>query len=142
MNYSFKFFPSGIFAALLIFVYSLAFLVILLLPIAAWAKAVLVILLLCSLIYYLLRDAWLLLSSSSVAIRLEGESITVRTRGDGELQGVILDDCVVTSFLTVLNILPQGKTRARSILVFPDSMDSERRRELRVLLKWGERGKS
>lgn len=139
MNHSYKFYPSRIFAALLIFVYSLAFLVVFLLPIGTSAKAVLVILLLGSLIYYLLHDALLLLSSSPVAIRLEGRSITVLSRRDGEWTGEILDDCVVTSFLTMLYVLPSGKTRARSILVFPDSIDSERRRELRVLLKWGSR---
>lgn len=139
MNHSFKFSPSRVFAALLLFVYSLALLVVFLLPIVTSAKALLVFLLLGSLIYYLLHDALLLLSSSPVAMRLEGKSITVLTRRDGEWSGEIQDDCVVTSFLTLLYVLPSGKTRARSILIFPDSMDTERRRELRVLLRWGSR---
>jgi hypothetical protein len=81
-----------------------------------------------------------LLPVSPVAIRLEGQNITLLTRSSGELPGQILDDSLVTSFLTILNVLPQGKSWPRSVLVFSDSMDSQRSRELRVLLKWGGRG--
>lgn len=107
------------------------------LPIAGFAKAALAILLVFMLLYYLRRDAWLLLSSSHVAIRLQGNSITLISRGGGELSGQILCDSVVTPALTILNVLPQGKKSARSVLIFPDSLDKERFRELRVLLKWG-----
>ena len=137
MTHFFKFYPSRACAALLVFAFSLALLIVFLLPVPAFFKAVLAILLVCALAYYLLRDAWLLLSSSHVAIRLEGKNITLLTRGGGELPGQIMDDSLVTSFLTILNVLPQGKSRARSVLVFPDSMEAERNRELRVLLKWG-----
>jgi hypothetical protein len=137
VTHFFRLYPSRACAALLIFAFSLSLLIIFLLPIPAFFMAVLAILLVCTLVYYLLRDAWLLLSSSHVAIRLEGRNITLLTRCGGELPGQILDDSLVTSFLTILNVLPQGKSRARSVLVFPDSMDPQRSRELRVLLKWG-----
>jgi hypothetical protein len=137
VTHFFKFYPSRVCAALLIFAFSLTILVVFLLPILVLAKAALVLLLLCALAYYLRRDAWLLLSSSLVAIHLEGRNVTLLTRCGGELSGQILDDSLVTSFLTILNVLPQEKSRARSVLIFPDSMDAERSRELRVLLKWG-----
>lgn len=137
MTHFFKLYPSRACAALLIFAFSLTILISFLLPIPALVKAALALLLVSALAYYLCRDAWLLLASSHVAIRLEGKDVTLLTRRGGELSGQILDDSVVTSLLTILNVLPQGKSRARSVLIFPDSMDQERSRELRVLLKWG-----
>lgn len=136
MTTFFKFKPSFVCAALLIFAFSLSILVVLFLPILVLVKAVLATLLLCLLAFYLLRDAWLLLASSPVAIRLKGKDIILLLRSGEELQGQILEDCVVTSFFTILNVLLVGKKRVRSILVFPDSIDSELNRELRVLLKW------
>ena len=133
----FKLNPSRIFSAALFSVYSLAFLIIFILPIAALARAGLAVLLICALIYYLRRDAWLLLAPSCVAIRMEGKNITLLTRGGGEFTGRISSDSVVTSVLTILNVLPQEKNSVRSVVIFPDSLDKERFRELRVLLKWG-----
>jgi toxin CptA len=107
------------------------------LPVSVPAKAALVLILVCSLFYYLCRDAWLLLPASHVAIQLEGSNIILATRGEDELKGQVLRDSVVTPVLTVLNVSVQGMKSTRSVVVFPDSMDKERFRELRVLLKWG-----
>jgi len=136
MNALFKLRPSRIFSALLFSVYSLAILIVLILPIADWARAALVVLLLCALVYYLRRNAWLSLASSPVAIRIAGKDITLLGRDGSELAGQVWGDSLVTPMLTILNILPQGKRNMRSVVIFPDSMDAERFRELRVLLKW------
>lgn len=135
-NY-FKLHPSRIFSILLLSVYLLTILSILMLPILALAKAALALILVCSLVYCLYRDAWLLLPSSCVAIHLDGTNIILATRGGGKLTGQVLRDSVVTPVLTVLNVLIQGKKSTRSVVIFPDSLDKERNRELRVLLKWG-----
>ena len=90
-----------------------------------------------SLVYYLRRDALLLLQSSNVAIRLDGDQAVLTTRSGSMIPGQILRGSVVTPVLTILNILPQGKKWSRSVVIFPDSLDKERFRELRVLLKWG-----
>ena len=136
MTALFKLHPSRIFSALLFSVYSLAILIVLILPIADWGRAALVVLLLCALVYYLRRNAWLSLPSSPVAIRIAGKDITLLVRDGSELTGQVGSDSVVTPMLTILNILPQGKRIVRSVVIFPDSMDAERFRELRVLLKW------
>ena len=94
------------------------------------------ILLVFGLVYYLFRDAWLLLPSSHVAIQLQGNDIVLFTRGGDELQGQVLRDSVVTHVLTILNVLPQGKRTARSVIIFPDTLDKELFRELRVHLRW------
>jgi len=106
------------------------------LPIVEWAKGGLVVLLVCSLVYYLRRYAWLSLSSSHVAIRIDGNNIALITRGGSESAGQVLRDSVVTPVLTILNVLLPGKKSASFVVIFPDSLDKERFRELRVLLKW------
>jgi hypothetical protein len=136
VTHFFKLHPSRICSALLFAVYSLAILITLMLPIAAWARAALAVLLVCCLVYYLRRDGWLLSASSSVAINLQGNNIVLLARNGDEMTGQLLRDSLVTPALTILNVLPRGKKRARSVVIFPDSLDRERNRELRVLLKW------
>ena len=140
-NY-FKLYPSRFCSAILFLAYSLTILSVFLLPIVELAKAALSVLLVCAMAYHLRRDAWLLLSSSHVALRLEGSHIVLITRGGGEVPGLVLRDSVVTPALTILNVLPQGKKTARSVVIFPDSLDAERSRELRVLLRWSGSGES
>lgn len=134
--HDFKLYPSRIFSALLYSAYTTALLIVFILPASLLAKAALAAVLIFSLRYSLRRDAWLLLPSSHVAIRLDGDRIVVRSRLGSDISGRILRDSVVTPLLTVLNVLPQGKKSMRSIVIFPDSMDKERFRALRVLLKW------
>lgn len=142
MSNYFKLYPSRFCSALLFSACSLTILSVFLLPIVELAKAALAVLLVCAMAYYLHRDAWLLLSSSHVALRLEGNHIILITRGGGEVPGLVLRDSVVTPAITILNVLPQGKKTARSVVIFPDSLDAERSRELRVLLKWNGSGES
>ena len=122
--------------SLLLSVYSLAILIVYLLPIAEWASVVLVILLVCALLYYLRRDAWLSLPSSPVAVRIADNEIILLARDGTELGGSLQGNSVVTPMLTVLNILPKGAKRTRSVVIFPDSLDAGRFRALRVLLLW------
>jgi toxin CptA len=129
--------PSRIYSVLLFFVYSLAILIVFILPVAEFFIALVTFLLLWFLVHYLRRDAWLLLSSSLVAIRLDGEDIVLFTRDGRELHGRVLGDSVVTPLCTILNILIAGIYIKRSIVIFPDSLEKAHFRELRVRLKWG-----
>jgi toxin CptA len=133
----YRLYPSRIYSALLLFVYSLTLLIIFILPIAGFITAAFSVLLLWALLYYLRRDAWLLLSSSPAAIRLLGKDITLLTRDGREWHGQILGDSLVTPVLTILNIWLPGTKSRRSVVIFPDSLEMERFRELRVKLKWG-----
>lgn len=137
MSGLFKFHPSHICSALLFSGYTLLILVVFVLPIAVLAKVALAFLLVCALFYYLRRDAWLLLPSSPLAIRIEGNEIALLTRGGSELQGQILGSSMVTPLITILNVLPLAQKSARYVVIFPDSMNKEHFRELRVQLKWG-----
>lgn len=122
--------------ALLLSAYVPAILIVFMLPIDTWARLMLVFFLLCGLYYYVRHDALHIMLSSIVGLRLEGDQVSLIMRGGGELTGVIQPDSLVTPALTILNVLPQGKKRVRSLLIFPDSLDKERFREMRVLLRW------
>ena len=132
-----KLYPSRICSLVLFSAHSLAILIIFMLPLTGLAQTALAVLLVASLAYYLRRDAWLSLSASPVALRIDGINITLLTRAGSEVHGQILSDSVVTPVLTILNVSTQGQKGTRSIVIFPDSMDTDRFRELRVLLKWG-----
>ncbi len=113
----------------------LAVLVPLALPL--WAKILLVLLVLVSLLYHLWHDAWLLALSSNKTLLLDGDMILLVARNGDRVTARILADSLVTPFLTVLNVLPQGKYLARSVIILPDSLDAESFRQLRVWLRWG-----
>jgi toxin CptA len=132
-----KLYPSRIFLALLLTAYSLAILVVFILPVAAWIRYTLGCLLLFWLTGYVLRDVLLILPSSWVAMRLEEEKVVLFCRNGKELTGKILPGSLVTPLLTILNVSLPGKRFARNVILFPDSLDQQRFREMRVQLKWG-----
>ena len=113
----------------------LAALVPLALPL--WAKILLVLLVLVSLLYHVWHDAWLLALSSNKTLLLDGDMILLVARNGDRVTARILADSLVTPFITILNVLPQGSYLARSVIILPDSLDAEAFRQLRVWLKWG-----
>lgn len=137
MQRQFNFQPSRYFALALIAAHGIGLAALMPLALPVWAKAGLALLVLFSLSYHWWRDAWLSAPSSGVALVLEGDQVLLVTRGGGRLMGEILRDSLVTPCLTVLNILPQDARLTRSVVIFPDSLDAESFRQLRVWLKWG-----
>jgi len=137
MSVHIKLRPSHICAAILVFGYSLTLLIIFILPIVTLAKFACAFLLVFAMVYYLRRDAWLSLSSSPVALRIGRNDIALITRGGRELVGQISGDSFVTPMLTILNVMLSGQKNTRCVVIFPDSLDKESFREMRVLLKWG-----
>ena len=137
MQRQFKLQPSRYLAVILIAAHGIALAALFPLALPVWAKVALAPLILFSLMYHLRRDAWLSAPSASVELALEGDRVVLATRGGEQLAGQILRDSLVTPFLTILNILPQGVRLARSVVILPDSLDAESFRQLRVCLKWG-----
>jgi len=102
-----------------------------------WALLTLACVLGFSLLYYLLRDAWLRLPGSCIALVVD-EGLVVLLRGNGSrTECRVMSGSLVTPALTVLTVLPQGARLARSIVLLPDSVDPESFRRLRVWLRWG-----
>lgn len=106
-----------------------------------WAGLALALLLLCSLLYYLLRDAWLGLPTSCIGLIQEGEGAVLLRRDGTRLSCAILQDSLVMPYLTVLNVLPPESRFARSVVILADSMEAESFRQLRVWLRWGSAGR-
>lgn len=137
MQQQFKLQPSRYLAVILIVAHGAALAALLPLALPKWSKAALALLVLLDLGYHLRRDAWLSAPSSGTALALEGDRVMLATRGGKQLSGKVLRDSMVTPFITVLNVLPQGARFARSVIILPDSLDAESFRQLRVWLKWG-----
>ncbi len=137
MQNHFSLSASRIFAILLLLIHGVSLATLAVLPVTAWLKWAGAAACLFSLSYYLRRDAWLSLSSSCVAVRVEGGQVVLATQGGRELAGQLQRDSVVTPYLVVLNVLPQGARFARSVVIFPDAIAAEAFRELRVILRWG-----
>jgi toxin CptA len=134
-----EFSPSYRLAVLLAVVHGAALLALLaVLPV--WAGALAGALLLANLAYYLLRDALIRLGISCTGLVADGEGVVMSLRNGDRVPCVIDKDSVVTPMLTVLNLRLRGQRGARSILILPDSLDAESFRELRVWLRWGDRG--
>lgn len=137
MQRQFKLQPSRYLAAVLVVVHGSALAVLFPLTLPVWAKTALAIVILFSLAYHLRRDALLSSRIAVMALLLEEEQAVLTLRRGDQLAGQILRNTLVTPFITVLNVLPQGAHLARSVVILPDSLDAETFRQLRVRLKWG-----
>lgn len=137
MQQQFKLQPSRYLAAVLVAAHGAALALLFPLVLPLWAKAALAMVIIFSLVYHLRRDAWLSSKISAMTLILEKESIVLELRGGDQLAGQVLRDSLVTPYITVLNILPQGARLAHSVVILPDSLDAESFRQLRVWLKWG-----
>lgn len=133
----FKFQPSHFLALILIAAHGITCAALFPLSFPLWAKVALAFLMLLSLVHHLRQDAWLFAPSAAVELTLEGDQVILGTRGGEQLCGKILHDSLVTPYLTVLNVLPQGARFARGVIILPDSLNAEYFRQLRVRLKWG-----
>lgn len=96
-----------------------------------------VVLLVASFIYYVRHYALLKSSGSVVALELsETMRCLLKTRNGQYIPCVILGSTFVAPYLTVLNLRPEKKFFDYSVVIFPDSIDGEKFRQLRVLLRW------
>jgi hypothetical protein len=82
-----------------------------------------------------LRDARLKFPRSCVAFRLEGENgITLIQRNGEHVTGTVAAG-VVAPWLVLLNVRDEGGGE-RSLMLFPDSMNRDAFRRLRIALRW------
>ncbi len=96
-----------------------------------------VVLLVASLIYYVRHYALLKSPGSIVAFELsETMRCMLKTRNGKHIPCVILGSTFVAPYLIVLILKPENKFFDCSVVIFPDSIDGEKFRQLRVLLRW------
>ena len=131
-----KILPSRYFSILLFLVYTLSISIIFILPVLWWLKVVFITLLSGMLIYYFSKYAGLIYPSSIVALTLDQGEVLLIQRDGSVLPGVVLGTTLVTPALIILNITLKDSARGKSVVIFPDGMERERFRALRVKLKW------
>ncbi|MDX8398650.1 MAG: protein YgfX [Gallionellaceae bacterium] len=137
MQRHFNLHPSRQLFICIVFFHTLLIGVLLFIPFSSSVLVSLCVVLLCSMTYYVLRDAGLKLESACVALRVEGDDGVVLINRKGlESLGQLLSSSVVTPHLLVLNVKLSGERRRRNVIVMPDSMDAQSFRHLRVALKW------
>jgi len=137
MQLQFNLQPSIYFTIALVASHGVALAVLAPLALPLWARILMALLVLVSLLYHVWHDAWLLALSSNKTLMLDGDMILLVARNGDQVTARVLADSLVTPFITVLNVLPQGAYLARSVIILPDSLDSESFRQLRVWLRWG-----
>lgn len=100
-------------------------------------KAIIFVLLIISLLYYLRKDALLSANDAVIALQLkEDMRCIVTTRSGQSIACRILGSTFVAPYLTVMNLQPAGKFFMRSVVILPDSIKEEEFRRLRVWLRW------
>jgi len=136
MQRHFNLHPSRQLFICIVFFHALLIGVLLFIPFSYSVLASLCVVLLCSMTYYVLRDAGLKLENACVALRVEDDGVVLINSKGLESLGQLLSSSVVTPHLLVLNVKLLGERRRRNVIVMPDSMDAQSFRHLRVVLKW------
>lgn len=132
--------PSRYILAALVTVHTAAAVVVWPLQIPGVAKATLVAFVVASFARSLWRNALLKTRGAIVAIALEdSQNVSVRTREGPWREARILGTSYVSPRLTALNLRVEGLTLVRHVVMVPDNVDSEDFRQLRVMLRWGNR---
>ncbi|HEU0188225.1 MAG TPA: protein YgfX [Gallionellaceae bacterium] len=128
--------PSPLLAWLLLLMHLLALSALFALSLPLWGSMLLSLCVLSSLVYWVSRAAWLRLTTSCVSIRLHGDMVELHYRNGESVSGVVQRDTLVMPWLVVLNVLPPGARRSRSVVIAADALAPEALRELRVALRW------
>jgi len=128
--------PSRLLLLCIVFAHVLLIAVLQFIPLPYFVLLLLCFVLLCSMIYYVLRDAGLKFENACVALRMEGDGVVLINRKGIESLGQLLSSSVLTPHLLVLNFSLSAERRRRNVIVMPDSMDAALFRHLRVVLKW------
>lgn len=136
MQRQFNLQPSIYFTIALVASHGVALAVLAPLALPLWARILMALLVLISLLYHVWHDAWLLALSSNKTLLLDGDMVQLVARNGDQVTARVLADSLITPYITVLNVLPQGSNLARSVIILPDSLDAESFRQLRVWLRW------
>jgi toxin CptA len=96
------------------------------------------ILLAISLCLYLRCHALLLSVRSIVTLHFseDGLTCTAQTQSNEHITFTIKSDTFVTPYLTVLCVKSPYSFFSRNIVIFPDSIDGDKFRQLRIWLRW------
>ena len=128
--------PSVRFATVLLLSHAIAAFAVYMTAMPWTARLAVFLLIALSLFYYLARDAFLIFSGSWREISLDQSSVSVVARDGSKLIGRVTEKTIVSPYFVLLRIRPEGRYRPVSRVIFPDAMDGDAFRELRVRLKF------
>ena len=128
--------PSPIFAALLLFMHTTAFIVVYLTAIPLPATLALFLLIALSLIYHLVRDVLLLLPNSWCEVMLVPSGLSVVARDGPGFIGQLENKTTVSPYFVVLRVRLEGHRLFATRVIFPDALDAGVFREFCVQLKF------
>ena len=129
--------PSVRLALALCAVHSIAAALLWLVPIPALAKAGTTLAIAVSLVYFLARDAALHAAHAIVALELDDSgSLFFQTRGGRRVECELLGSTYVSPALTIVNLQPRSRARARRVILVEDNVDPRDFRRLRTWLRW------
>lgn len=91
-----------------------------------------------SLYYYLQYHALLRSPHSIVSLRFSenGSSCSACTLSNEHIDFIIKGDTFVAPYLTVLSLKSSQSFFSRNLVIFPDGIDAEKFRQVRVWLRW------
>lgn len=128
--------PSAHFATALLLSHAIAASVVYMTAIPWAARLAVFLLIALSLSYHLARDAFLIFPGSWREISLDQSSVSVVARDGSRLIGLVAGKTIVSPYFVLLRIRPEGRYWPVSRIIFPDAMDENTFRELRVRLKF------
>jgi toxin CptA len=129
--------PSRTLGMLLAAAHLLSLLLIWVMPLILTMQLATSLLLAASFLFHLRRDGRLAAPNSITRLRFSADCLCVYQTRDGAWhEATVLGSSLVSPWLSVLNLKPDGRRMPRHAVIFPDSADAEGRRKLRVLLRW------
>lgn len=129
--------PSRTLGLLLAAAHAVSLLLIWIMPLPLALQLAFSLLLVASFVFHLRRDARLAAPNSIIRLRFSPDcQCRYQTRNGAWFEGMLLGSSLVTPWLSVLALRPDGRKLSRHAVIFPDSADAEGRRKLRVLLRW------
>jgi len=104
-----------------------------------WIKALITVAILASLLHSLMHVALLKTANAVIAVELKDKgAVFFRTRRGDWRDGTLSGSSYVSSWLTILVLVEEGRRNARCVVIVPDNVDADEFRRLRVKLRWGE----
>lgn len=108
-----------------------------LVPIPALGKGAVTLGIAVSLVYFLARDAALHAANAIVALELKsGGGISFHNRDGRWVDCELSGSSYVSPRLTIVNLQPRGKRRARHVILLSDNVDPRDFRRLRMWMRW------
>lgn len=131
--------PSPRLALLLLLFHALVAIAVCLTAIPLVARLAMLVPVLLSLFYYLARDALLLLPDSWSEISFDQGRVSVGCRGGSGFSGQLANDTTVSPYFIILCVRPDERRWPVYRPIFPDALDMDEFRELRVRLRFSKK---